>query len=135
MLERTRKMFGHFKKRTNSHQEGLREDFDKLMSSLNRGNPTVRMVVGHSINIVNTAFVARFGRLDTFRNLPKDEKLKYIASLTKAEELASKDHPEASVAFVLFKMWIAALTESDDELFSHFSKGIAVLSREGDLGA
>lgn len=127
-------MFGLFKKSATPHRDGLREDFDKLMDSLNQASPIARVAVGDSINMVNTAFVARFGRPEAFRTLPKDEKLKYIASLIKAEELASRGHPEASVAFALFKMWIAALTENDDELFSHFSKGIAVLSKEGDLG-
>lgn len=126
-------MFGLFKKRENPHREELRNDYVRVTTMLKAADPTIQMAVGHSINMANSIFMERFGGIANFRSLSKSEKLKYIEALTSAEEKMAKEQPHAAVGFALFKMWIAALTEEDEELLQRFSNGLAELSRKGDL--
>lgn len=127
-------MFGLFRKRENSQREGLRQDFERATTKLRRADPFVQAAVGHSINMANSIFMQRFGNVDQFRALPKDEKIQYIMALSRAEEGFAKDQPHAAVGFALFKMWIGALTAEDEELVQQFSKALAVLSAQGDVG-
>lgn len=126
-------MFGFFKKRENPHRAGLRDDFLRVTTRLRAADPAIQMAVGHSINMANSLFIQRFGSIAVFRGLPKPEKYKYIEALTNAEEKMTKEKPQAAVGFALFKMWIGALTEDDEDLLQEFSAGLAELSRKGDL--
>lgn len=127
-------MFGLFRKRENPHRAGLRQDFARVTSTLGRAENLVQVAVGHSINMANSMFIQRFGSAARFRKLPKNQRLEYIAALSRAEEKMVKEQPHAAVGFALFKMWIAAVTEDDEELIQEFSKGLASFSRKGDLG-
>lgn len=126
-------MFGFFRKRENPHRVGLRDDFLRVTTRLRAADPVIQMAVGHSINMANSLFIQRFGSIAGFRGLSKPEKFQYIEALTNAEENMAKEQPQAAVGFALFKMWIAALTEEDEELLQEFSTGLAELSRKGDL--
>ncbi len=126
-------MFGLFGKRRESPREGIRKDYDRVMDVIRRSPPAAQIAVGHSINLVNSMFVKRFGTIAAFQALPENERLGYIESLTKAEAAAAKE-PPAAVAFALFKMWVAAISTDDPEMIEYLSNGISELSRKGDLG-
>jgi hypothetical protein len=126
-------MFGWFKKHDDRYREELRNDFLRVTTKLKSADSAIQMAVGHSINLANSLFMQRFGGVAGFRALSKSEKLKYIEALTITEENMAKDQPHASIGFALFKMWIGALTEEDEELRKEFSHGLSELSRKGDL--
>ena len=121
-------MFGWFRKHDDQHREGLRNDFLRVTTKLKSADPGIRMAVGHSINMANSLFMQRFGGVQGFRALSRSEKLKYIEALTKAEGNTAKEQPHRSIGFALFKMWVGALTEEDEELIEEFSHGLAELS-------
>ena len=114
-------MFGLFGKRRESPREGIRKDYDRVMDVVRRSPPEAQLVVGHTINLVNSIFLKRFGTIAAFQALPEKERLGYIESLTKAEAAAAKE-PPAVVAFALFKMWVAAISANDREMIDYFSK-------------
>lgn len=126
-------MFGWFRKREDSNRQGLRDDFVNVTTKLQGAEEVVQMAVGHTINILNTAFITRFKSIAEFRNISASEKFKYIESLTVFEDKIRQKDPAASIGAALFKMWVGALTANDEELCQQFSKGLATLSRKGDL--
>ena len=124
-----------FSKKELSGRKEFREEFVTVMDKLRSADELIQVAVGHALNLMNTAFMQRFGAIKTFRALPQEEKNAYIRSLAKAEEgLISKD-PHAALGIGLFKMWIGALTADDEELIRQFSEELALISRKGDLSA
>lgn len=127
-------MFGLFRKRENPDRERLRQDFARVMTKLGQAENLIQVAVGHSVNMANSMFTQRFGSVAAFRKLPKKKKIEYITALSRAEEAFAKEQPHTSVGFALFKMWVGAVTEDDEELIQEFSKGLESLSKKGDLG-
>ncbi len=114
-------------------RKAFREEFDTVTAKLRRADEASQVAVGHTINMANSFFIQRFTAIESFRKLPKAEKIAYIESLTSMEEKLTTKDPHAAVGFGLFKMWVGALSEGDDELVSKFSKELAFFSKKGDL--
>jgi hypothetical protein len=114
-------------------RKAFREEFDTVTAKLRTADEVSQVAVGHSINMANSFFIQPFTAIESFRKLPKAEKLAYIQSLTSMEEKLTAKDPHAAVGFGLFKMWVGALAEDDEELIARFSKELAFLSRKGDL--
>ncbi|CAB3807283.1 hypothetical protein LMG28138_05906 [Pararobbsia alpina] len=122
-------MFGS-KKREHPERAGLRQDFEYVTSTARRAPEAVQMVLGHSINLASTDFVARFRSIEVFRVTPGAEKLEYLQQLTAAEMELQKKDPQAAIGFALFKMWVGALAAKDNELMRQFSKELSMLSKK-----
>jgi hypothetical protein len=127
-------MFGFFKKVPNSHREGLRDDFRRVVTKLSAAEPIALVAVGHGVNTANSLFAQRYGNTKQFQQLSKDVQIQYLTSLTKAEEQFARTDPPTSIGFALFKMWLGAVVANDYELQSEFGEELARLSRMGDLG-
>jgi len=122
-----------FGKKELQGRKAFREEFDTVTAKLRRADEASQVAAGHSINMANSFFIQRFTAIESFRKLPKAEKLAYIHSLTSMEEKVTTKDPHAAVGFGLFKMWVGALSEDDEELISRFSKELAFFSKKGDL--
>lgn len=78
--------------------------------------------------MANSAFMQRFGSQNEFCNQPVTVRIDYIKSLNLFEnQLLNKD-PEVALGFGLFKMWIAFLSDNDDELIEKFAKDLEYFS-------
>ncbi len=123
-------MFGFFKKKEPRERLELRKEFEKVTMAVHSADSPVQIAVGYGINLANSVFVKRYSTVDTFVNLPREERTAYIVSLTQFEEKLCKQDPPAAVGVGLFKMWIGVVAERDDELASQFSKEISYFSRK-----
>ncbi|MDO9372176.1 MAG: hypothetical protein Q7U07_06255 [Gammaproteobacteria bacterium] len=127
-------MFGIFRNKERSDRKALRLEFETVTKALHRADELTQVAVGHSINLANTAFVARFSTVERFKAMPATEKIEYIKSLSHAEEAIGQRDSHAALGFGLFKMWIGAVTANDEELATHFLEELSFFSRKGDLG-
>lgn len=127
-------MLGFFKRKPRSDRKGMREDFQSVMAELAAGEVVRRAAVGFGLNLLSTAFVARFSSFASFQAQPRVEQMQYLKSLiSTADELAVRD-PGTALGFRFYAIYIAALMERDEELLSEIGKQLALLSREGDFG-
>lgn len=117
-----------FSKKEPPGRKAFREEFDTVTAKLRRADELSQVAVGHSVNMANSFFIQRFSTIESFRKLPKAEKLAYIQSLTAMEEKLTGKDPHAAVGFGIFKMWVGALSEDDEELIARFSKELAFAS-------
>jgi hypothetical protein len=122
------------RKRETSERKAWREQFEGTISALRETDEASQVAVGHSINMANSILIKRFGSIDAFRQLPKSSKLEYINKLSQVKDDLSERDPHAALGFVLYGMWLGAVTESDDELAHKFSSELAYFSRKGDMG-
>jgi len=127
-------MFGVFRNKERPDRKALRLEFETVTKALRIADKLTQVAVGHSINLANTAFVARFSTVEGFKAISATEKIEYIKGLSRAEEGISQCDSEAALGFGLFKMWIGAITANDDELVTQFFEELSFFSRKGDLG-
>ncbi len=127
-------MFGLIRKREDEQRDRLLRDFTHVIRRLRGANELIRGSVGRSINIANRLFIQRFGSAEGFRASSDEKKNQYIGSLARAEEHFTNRWPTTAIGFSLFKMWLEALTERDELLAKHFSRGLAALSAKGSGG-
>jgi hypothetical protein len=113
-------------------RQAARDDFHRVTSQLRSTDTSIQVAVGHGINMANSLFVRRFGSIKGFSGLPVSEKHQYLRELTDMEERLATEQPHVTVGFALFKMWIGAVTENDNELEREFSMGLAEFSRLAD---
>jgi len=121
-------MFGLFKKKESQARSELRREFEKVTKVVHGADNPVQVAVGYGINLANTMFAKRHSTVDTFVNLPREERTAYIVSLTQFEEKLCTQDPPVAIGVGLFKMWIGVVAERDDELASQFSKEIEYFS-------
>jgi hypothetical protein len=127
-------MFGLFWKREDRERKAVRLEFESMTTMVRSARPMIQACVGHGINMANTVFIARFGSIDNFRALPKNEKMEYVFALGRMEQkLAEKNDPDTCIGYALFKKWVGALALDDADLEKQFTPRLAELSRKGDL--
>ncbi len=127
-------MFDFFKRKMPRDREGMRADFRSVMAELAAADAVRRAAVGEGLNILTTAFVARFSSSSSFQTQPRAEQMQYLKSLITAADGLSVRDPWVALGFRLYAMYVAALMENDKELLSEIGKQLASLSREGDFG-
>lgn len=113
----------------------LLQDFVCVITKLRGVNEIARSSVGRSINIANSLLIQRFGSAEGFRAASDEEKGQYIGNLARANEHFEQRWPTTAIGFSLFRMWLEALTEEDEALAQHFSRGLAALSARNGGGA
>lgn len=113
----------------------LLQDFVCVITKLRGMNEIVRSSVGGGINIANSLLIQRFGSAEGFQASSDEEKDQYIGNLARAKDRFAQRWPTTAIGFSLFRMWLEALTEDDEELARHFSRGLAALSARSGGGA
>ena len=126
-------MFGLFKKQEPSARKGLRLEFERVTAMLRSSDNLSQMAVGHSINMANSIFAKRFQSVDSFRLLPRTQKMEFIHSLSAVEENAARKDVHFALGVALFKMWIGAVVADDVELTCQMFEELRFFSRKGDL--
>lgn len=114
-------------------REDLRKDFDKLTAEIHSAERTVQVAVGWALNLVHSIFRKSFPSNAAFELLSKGEKIEFIERISRFEDdLLERDLGQAAVGCALFKMWLGALAEGDEELGNYFSRELDHFSRLGD---
>jgi len=121
-----------FKKTEDPDKKTMREDFEGIVSQLRTAPELSQAGVGHGINMAFSLFEQRFGGIEGFRALSTAKQIDYIHNLTEMEEKLGTENPHASVAYTLFKIWVAAVSDEDDVLVKQFSADLAYFSRKGE---
>jgi hypothetical protein len=101
--------------------------------SIRNARPMEQASVGHGISMANSVFIQRFGSIDNFRALPKDEKMEHVFAPGRMEAKLAETDPATSIGYALFKKWVGALALDDAHLERQFAPRLAELSRKGDL--
>jgi len=127
-------MFDFFKRKWSRDCEDMRADFQSVMAELAAADAVQRAAVGEGLNILTTAFVARFSSSSSFQTQPRAEQMQYLKSLVTATDGLSVRDPWVALGFRLYAMYVAALMENDKELLSEIGEQLVPLSREGDFG-
>jgi hypothetical protein len=128
-------MFGLFKNKTPSSSEinqkrrNIIDFFEKSINDLRNANPAVQKVVGHSINMANTAFINQYSSREHFLQLPNSERNQYIIKLNEFEKMTLEKDPLLSLGFALFKAWLVFYIEKDFEIADRFAKDLDYFSR------
>ena len=128
-------MFGLIRKREKPQRDRLLQDFARVIMRLRGANEFIQSSVGRSINIANSLLIQRFGSAEGFRAASDEKKGQYIGNLARANEHFAQRWPTTAIGFSLFRMWLEALTEEDEALAQHFSRGLAALSARNGGGA
>jgi hypothetical protein len=114
-------------------RKGLCNDFDSLTAEINSADATTQVAVGHALNVMHSIFNKSFSNLAEFKSLSKSEQIGYLNNMTQfEEELLQRNSNEMAIGCALFKMWVGALAESDDDLADYFERELEKLSRIGD---
>ena len=121
-----------FKSKEDADKKAMREDFEDIVSQLRTAPELSQAGVGQGINMAFSFFEQRFGGVSEFQLLSTAEQIDYIKRLAEMEEKLGADNPHASIAYALFKMWVAAVSEKDDGLAKHFSTELAYFSIKGE---
>ncbi len=111
-----------------AERKALREEFDATMKLLWQGQEAQQVAVGHSLNLVTSLFATRYPTLDTFEAVPREEKLKYIESLSLLEQELNMKATGSGLGVGLFKMWLGAVAAQDEPLVQSFSEELSRLS-------
>jgi hypothetical protein len=127
-------MSGLIRKREDEHRDRLLRDFVRVITRLRDANELIQSSVGRSINVADQLFVQRFGSVERFQASSGEKKDQYIGSIARAEECFTNRWPTMAIGFSLFKMWLEALTEEDEALAKHLSRGLSALSAKGSGG-
>jgi hypothetical protein len=115
-------------------RKGLCKDFDKLTADINAADQVTQVAIGHGLNLVHSIFRKSYCDLADYKALPKSEKIEYLNRMSRfEEELLEQNNRETAIGCALFKMWLGAIAEGDDELAGYFSNQLEQLSRLGDL--
>jgi len=78
-------------------------------------------------------FRKSFSSISAFESLSKGEKIEFVERISRFEDdLLERDLGEAAVGCALFKIWLGALAEGDEELGDYFSRELDHFSRLGD---
>lgn len=110
----------------------LRDQFMQITAQLKTADPLAQAAVGHGINMVHSFFVRRFGDVSAFQRHSKTENLRFIDQLSELERKLGASDPHTALGVILFKMWIGAVSEKDQDLIDEFSAELAALSRRGE---
>lgn len=126
-------MFG---KKEDPNRKAFRKEFEQVARSIRQADETVQAAVGHAINMANSMFYQTFSDVADFQRVSNQERIQYIHKLTHMEESLRDDKGDlpSSLGFGLFKMWVGAVSENDDELAEKFGAELAHFSQKGDLG-
>jgi TPR repeat protein len=90
--------------------------------------------VGQAINLANSAFIQKFASVAAFKASSNDDKLAYLKTLSGMEEkLFQRGDRLHAAGFGLFKGWVGAVAADDAPLVQQLTKGLAELSRVGDM--
>ena len=116
------------------HREEMRRDFDEVTSGLKEADRAIQVCVGVGLNLSYSMFIKNFESQARFSEKPKSEKIEYINKMSNFEDTIRSDKDEVvAVGIALFKMWLAAVTEGDNQLIEHFHIEMDRLSRLGDV--
>lgn len=128
-------MFGFGNKKEDIHRKAAREEFDKVTSNLRASDEIVQIAVGHAINMANSIFHQNFSSVDNFKQLPKTAKIAYIEKLENMENRLLQENKDqvSAIGFGLFKMWVVAVTESDNDLMQKFNRELSFFSKKGEI--
>ena len=126
-------MFNIFNKE-DPYRKQNRLEFEAIMNDMIKQPQSTRIAVGHSINIANSMFYQRFSGVDNFMKLKRTEQMDYQQSLNEMQEKLGETDPASMIGFHLFGKWISSLIENDKKLMLEFTKGLAILSEEADIG-
>lgn len=112
----------------------LRVEFETVTDALMEADLAVQVAVGTGINLANSLFTKEFRTVAEFSRLSKSIKVDYVNRLTVAEKRLKDERGDfhASLGFGLFKGWLGAITEDDEDLVDNFGARLNTLSRIAD---
>jgi predicted component of type VI protein secretion system len=126
-------MFG-FKKKE-SERDRVRREFDHFSSTMRRAPEIAQILVGHTLNQAEQIFLARYKTIQNFSDQSAVEQSLYMQQLLAMEENLQKIEPPASLAYMLFRYYIASLIERDDTVTSHFVSTIRYFREKAPMPA
>jgi hypothetical protein len=110
-------MFGFIKEALKSSaRQGLLEDFQKARDAIQAAPRDVQIGVAVGLNTATTMFVKRFGGVSGFSELGKSDRLAYLRQLADFEERILSTDQLTGLGVAVFKMWLGAVIEDDQEL-------------------
>ena len=116
------------------HREEMKREFDEVTEGLKEADKLIQVSVGAGLNISHSMFIKNFGSQSKFSDMPKSEKIEYINKMSKFEDTIRSDKDQfMAIGIALFKMWLSAVTEDDEQLIDHFHTEMDRLSRIGDI--
>lgn len=129
-------MFNLFKHNEHSGRGVLKSDFEATVRHLEAADSSVRVAVGHAINLANSMFRSSYS-IESFQAIPMAERVAYIHKLNEMQVKLRDEaqDPVSSVGFGLFAMWIAAVAANDNQLTRDIAAHLAKYSEAGDLSA
>ena len=110
----------------------VREEFNKITSTLRNADEQVQATVGHGINTASSFFLKRFSNMESFKLLSYDEQIQHLKNFNNMENEMGKKNPQTALGFHLFKKWLTALVQSDPELVETFGNELAHFSKKGE---
>lgn len=126
-------MFNLFRPKEAPERKEFRETFMRYATNLRNSDETVQALVGHAINMANSLFFRTYSDIAEFESQPKSAQLDYINKLSVMEKKLDKSEPVLALGFGLFKMWIAAVVDDDQELMEEFFVELSYFSKKGNL--
>ena len=117
-----------------NHREDMKREFDEVTLGLEEVDQAIQTRVGVGLNLSHSMFLKSFGSQVSFSEKSKSEKIDYINKLSNFEDSIRSDKDKfIAVGVALFKMWLAAVAEDDNQLIEHFQTEMDRLSRLGDI--
>lgn len=114
-----------------SARQGLLEDFLKARNAIRAAPHDAQVGVAVGLNTATTMFVKRFGGVSGFSNLGKSERLAYLRKIADFEERLISTDKLTGLGVAIFKMWLGAVIENDQELLDKIEPFLKELSFKG----
>ena len=125
-------MFGFIKNAlAKTARDGLLNDFHKARAAIGKADRASQISIAVGLNMAITLFSKKFGGPQGFSREDKGRRIAYLKSLDNLEEKMRVHDPLFSIGVAVFKMWVAALVEDDDDLRSQIEPFLDELSNLG----
>jgi hypothetical protein len=119
-----------FRKKRNSERDAFQKEFEHVIVTMRRAPEAAQVSLSHTLNMVNTMFLQRFGNKENFIKSERSDQENYVRQLTDMEERLQTVDAPASLGVGLFKMWVGTLLAHDDALQNRFSKELKAISKK-----
>ncbi|KDM92463.1 hypothetical protein [Photobacterium galatheae] len=127
-------MFGFFKKRKKKESpqsEAKNNNFFVIAQAIRKSEPAVQIAVGDSIRLAQSMFKVSFPSRSFFQDLPLNEKVDYLDKLVSFENaLNEKGDKISAFGFILFRLWLVALIDTDSDAFSAINEELEYLCKK-----
>lgn len=110
-------MFGFIKNAlAKTSRDGLVNDFHKARTAINNADRPTQAAIAAGLNMTTTLFYKKYGGPQGFSRENRGQRIAYLKSLNDFEEKMRVQDPLFSLGVAVFKMWVAALAEDDNDL-------------------